>query len=277
MGVTLPPIGPSMRATWPALVSTPEDRAAAYALEAALQELPIVAGPLLVAACVAIASPDLALAASAGFGSIGALSFSRVAPVPIKGGSNRIHRPAEAAALRIRAILAVTVSSSAAGGAMEVALPAFAERHGGASLAGLLLGSVAIGSLLCGVWMTSRRTQRPPVAGYFGALAAAAVTAWLLLAPRTIVQMGLIAVLVGAPTAPTFASAYVLLSRATQLGQRTRTFGWMSASVMAGTSLGNLTAGWSIRGLGLGAALSLAGVYNTAALAIALLLLSDRR
>src|SRR5215218_6136556 len=59
-GALMPPVGASLRALWPRLFSDAELRAAAYALEASLQEITFVVGPLLVAVLTAAASAVIA-------------------------------------------------------------------------------------------------------------------------------------------------------------------------------------------------------------------------
>ena len=58
---SMPPVGASLRALWPRMFADAELRAAAYALEASLQEITFIVGPLLVALLTAAASPVLAL------------------------------------------------------------------------------------------------------------------------------------------------------------------------------------------------------------------------
>src|SRR5919107_2639518 len=64
-GVMMPPVGASLRTLWPRLFVDAELRAAAYALEASLQEITFIVGPLLVAVLTAAASPALALGVAA--------------------------------------------------------------------------------------------------------------------------------------------------------------------------------------------------------------------
>jgi hypothetical protein len=276
-GASLPPLGPSMRAAWPVLLSSHEDRAAAYTLEALLQELPILTGPLLVAACAELGSPEVGVIAAAGCGTCGALVFERLAPRARKDSPSPAGAVNRRAGTQIRAVLLVVAASAAAGGAVEVALPAFAEGHGARTDAGLLLSSVAVGSLLSGVWGITRKRQGTPVARYRRALAAASVVAWILMVPQTIAAMVAAAVLVGVPIPPTFAAVFVLLSRDTHSDTRTRTFGWLTSTVFIGQSFGDVTTGWCVHAVSLQAALSLVGTYDCAALVIALLWLSHSR
>jgi MFS family permease len=80
-GVLMPPVGASLRSLWPRMFADAELRAAAYALEASLQEITFIVGPLLVALLTAAASPALALGVAAAAGGVGTLSIALAAPV----------------------------------------------------------------------------------------------------------------------------------------------------------------------------------------------------
>ena len=77
----MPPVGASLRALWPRLFADAELRAAAYALEASLQEIIFIVGPLLVAVLAAAVSPVLALAVAAAAGGIGTTLIALAEPV----------------------------------------------------------------------------------------------------------------------------------------------------------------------------------------------------
>ena len=78
-GMSLPPVGASLRALWPALVTAPELRGAAYTLDAILQEVTFIVGPPLAAVLAAAASPRVALSVVALLALVGAAAFSRLA------------------------------------------------------------------------------------------------------------------------------------------------------------------------------------------------------
>jgi len=72
-GALMPPIGASLRSLWPRMFADAELRAAAYALEASLQEITFIVGPLLVALLTAAVSPVLALGVAAVLGGVGTM------------------------------------------------------------------------------------------------------------------------------------------------------------------------------------------------------------
>ena len=80
-GATLPPIGACMRALWPSMLADDELRDTAYALEAWMQELFFIVGPLIVAALAAVGPPWAAVVVAAGLCLVGTVWFALTAPV----------------------------------------------------------------------------------------------------------------------------------------------------------------------------------------------------
>ena len=150
-GVLLPPVGASLRTLLPAIA--PGDlRSTAFALEASLQEVFFVGGPLLVALLVAI-RPVAALVGAAVTACVGTLALTRLPPVRETEPPHGVERTwiGALAAPGVRTILLLATFMGLAFGPVEVAMPAFAEQHGSRALAGLILASFSCGSLLGGL------------------------------------------------------------------------------------------------------------------------------
>ena len=181
-GAALPPLGACMRVLWPMLVSGAELRSAAFLIDATLQEFAFIGGPPLLAAVVALASPLAALLAAAG--------ARRRRDAAVRGPRPRPPRPD--GLRRWRAALggacgACSLTSAVLGGsfgALEVAMPAFCERHGARPAAGVMLAAIALGSA-CGGAAVGVRAARAPAARRLVAalLAYAALAVPLLFAP----------------------------------------------------------------------------------------------
>src|SRR5688500_9133694 len=80
-GALLPPVGSALRALWPRLLEGPTLRTTAYALEASLQEIFFVVGPLLVALAAGLLAPVVALLIAAAACALGTLAFATARPV----------------------------------------------------------------------------------------------------------------------------------------------------------------------------------------------------
>ena len=104
-------------------------------------------------------------------------------------------------------------------GSLEVALPAFAQQYGSAGRAGLMLGTLAFGSLLGGIWYGARNWSR----GLF--------------------------------IAPSAAASFSLVGRLAPEGAVTEAFTWLSTAVTAGFAAGGVIAGLLVEHVSVDAAL----------------------
>jgi MFS family permease len=244
-GASYPPIGSSMRALWPQLVDGEPARNAAYALDAVIQEISFLLGPLLVGAFAATVAPSAAVLAAAAFGAGGALAFATCEPsrrAPRRPGATR-GSGALRGATGIVTIMAATVAIGFATSAVAVAMPAFAETHGERAAAGILLSCLSVGSFVGGVVAGLLTSQFRPARRYLASLALFAVGLIPLLLAGSIAELALLALVTGLPLAPSFASAYALLGVLAREGTATATFAWNSSSVIAGSALGSAVGG----------------------------------
>jgi MFS family permease len=258
-GATLPPLGACMRALWPSLLATQGLRDTAYALEAWLQELFFVFGPLIAAAIAVVASPWAAVLAAAAFAGIGTLWF---ALTPSVRALDRPPRPpSRAGALGSAAVRTVMLSAFATGiafGIVEVAMPAFGEAHGSRAQGGFALSCFALGSLLGGVWIGTRPPSRRLSMRFTLALGALALALVPPIVAPSILVMCVLMLIAGLPIAPMFASSYGLVDELAVAGTTTEAFALLGTAIVAGLSLGTSVSGAAIEQFGLTGALALA-------------------
>ena len=253
-GLAFPPLFATLRA----LISSVAGALAetAFALEAMLQELFFILGPLLVALIVAIASRQAALAVAAVLTTIGTLAFAATEPSRRWRPSppeQRHHRAL--ASPGIRTILMTSVVDGLTFGSLEVALPAFAQRHGSSGAAGLMLGTLAFGSLLGGFWYGARESSRDPAELLvLFAWPLAAGLASLLLANSIPVMFALLFV-AGLFVAPSAAVSFSLVGRLAPSSALTEAFTWLSTAVTAGFAGGGVIAGLLVQHASVRAAL----------------------
>jgi MFS family permease len=258
-GATMPPVGACMRALWPSLLGSQPLRDTAYALEAWLQELFFIVGPLIVAAVATLGPAWAALMAAAAFAGIGTVWFALAPPVRAAGGSSRA-RP-RAGALGSPAVRTVLISCLALGcsfGVVEVTMPAFGEAHGSRAQGGFALACFALGSLAGGLWIGTRRPARRlglRFAVSLGVLAVALVPP--LLAPSLPV-MCVLMLLAGVPIAPAFAASYGLVGDLAPPGTTTEAFAWLTTAIVTGLALGTSAGGAAVERIGLTGAVALA-------------------
>jgi MFS family permease len=209
-----------------------------------------------VALIVAVASAQAALGAAAGLVTVGTLAF--VAASPARRGEDAAAGGPRTSALAspgIRTIVLTSVVDGMTFGSLEVALPAFAQQYGSAGRAGLMLGTLAFGSLLGGVWYGARNWSREP--GELLLLFAWPLAAGLasLTLASSILQMTVLLLIAGLFIAPSAAASFALVGRLAPAGAMTEAFTWLSTSVTAGFAAGGVIAGLLVEHVSVDAAL----------------------
>ena len=268
-GAMMAPVGASLRTLWPRLFADAELRAAAYALEASLQEVTFIVGPLLVALLTAAASPVLALGVAAAVGGVGTMLIARAEPVRAWRPEER-HVGSILGALESRGVLTIVALSACLGigfGGTEVGFPAFAERHGGAELGSIPLSLFAAGSLVGGL-VAGARVTMPPLRLLRVSTLLLALGLALPILGWSLPSMGLLAFAAGLAIAPVVMSAYGLVDAVATRGTAAEAFSWITTAVFAGFSAGMAAGGTLIDAFGAKASF----VLGTAAAALGVVL-----
>ncbi len=267
-GLTFPPLFATLRALIGVLAGGLAETA--FALEAIVQELFFIIGPLLVAVIVAVASAQAALGAAAGLVAVGTLAFAAVSPSRQPNATaGEGPRVGALASPGVRTIVLTSVIDGMTFGSLEVALPAFAGQSGSPGRAGLMLGMLAFGSLLGGIWYGARNWSRDPAELLLlFAWPLAAGLASLVLAGSVPVMTALLLV-AGLFIAPSAAASFALVGRLAPEGAVTEAFTWLSTGVTAGFALGGVVAGLLVEHVSVDAALlTTAGCAVLAALVL---------
>ncbi|MBW8481653.1 MFS transporter [Actinomadura parmotrematis] len=270
-GFATPPLEAGLRALWPDVLDGPDQVQAAYALDAAAQELLFTLGPLIVVGAAAV-STEAALLLTGALGIAGTL-------VVVCAGPSRRWRGAPRAAdwlgpLRAPGLRVLLLSLGFAGvalGVYAIAVAAYAERSGVPAHSGLLLAAMSAGALAGGLVYGARpRTGAPhrrlPV--LLAALAACYLP--LVWAPGPPL-MAVLAFASGIWLAPVLACTFSLVDRLAPAGTVTEAFAWVVATICAGGSLGSFVAGLGESLAGVPGAFAGAGAGGLLALAVCLL------
>lgn len=252
-GATYPPLTPAIRSAWIGLTEPHTGRAhlrgAALAVETSLFELVFVAGPLLVAGFVLVASPAAAIVGSAVCTLSGTLVVAR-------GAALRGQRPSPATArtrglgpLRVPGFAAVLVCVGSLGmafGAVSVAVPAYATDHGGSGsegLAGVLLAVWGLGSGFGGIGYGLRQ-HRAPLSRQFGwLLGGVALSLALLSIMPNPLALGIALAVGGATIAPALTVYTTIVGRMMPAGMRNEANTWLVTIPVAANSAGATLAG----------------------------------
>jgi MFS family permease len=261
-GATLPPIGACIRSLWPSMLPVQDLRETAFALEAWMQELSFVLGPVLVGGLAALASPAIAMLSAAAFGLVGTLWFALTPPSQAATGHLDVGARTRGGALGsagVRTVILACVALGGAFGVVEVSIPAFAEVHATRAQGGFALASFAFGSLIGGLWIGTRRAPRRPELRFAAMLAALGLALLPPLLAPSLPAMCVLMLFAGIPIAPAFAASYGLVDGLAVPGTSTEAFSWLSTAIVAGISLGTAISGLAIEHLGPIQSLALAG------------------
>jgi MFS family permease len=270
-GSANPPVSPAMRALWPQLVPA-EELTTALAFDALQLELIFVTGPLLAAAIATAASPQAGFLTSVALQVGGTLAFAALPASrgwrPEAGASRG--RAGALSAPGLRVLVAALAVVGVALGALEVAIPAFAEQHASRGDAGWLIAVWSAGSLAGGLWYGARRWR---LSAYQRFVLVSVVLA-LGLAPLPLAaSMPVFAVLLvvaGVGLAPTTVAGYSLVGELAPRGTLTEAYAWQIVGYVAGSAVGAWFAGAAIDHLGVTAAIAAAPLAATAALLMTL-------
>ncbi|MEV6928218.1 MFS transporter [Dactylosporangium sp. NPDC051485] len=247
-GVTFPPLTAAVRGTWNALTADlPEVRVTALAAETSLFELVFVVGPMLVALCVAVWQPAVALGAAAATTLVGTLVVAR-------GRAIRSWRRAEGHAsarglgpLRVPGFAALLVTAVGLGfafGATGVTVPAYATEHVShdpQSAGGILLGVWGIGSAASGVWFGTRSHRRVRLRWMLVAVAGSLA---ILAAMPNVTALGVALIFGGATIAPALTVQNSMVGALVPRSMLNEAYTWLVT-----VSVGASAAGVAVTGL----------------------------
>lgn len=275
-GAATPLVSGTVRALWSRVDA--RVRPTAYALDATATELVFVVGPALVAALAVFLSPALAIGVAGGLAVVGALGIATAqatrAYVPSPGVSTGVF-----STVRTPGLPRVLLSGAAlmtGFGALEVAVPAFADRIGAPGMSGLLLALWALGSTIGGLWFGARVLSMSLPRQYrlllLGVTIGLAPLAWV----SSPWALGALLFLGGSAIAPTLTVQNTLVGSLAPEYATTEAFTWLSTITVGASAIGAALGGALIEGpSGVPGALVLATAG--AALAVVVTLLPGRR
>jgi predicted MFS family arabinose efflux permease len=243
-GATVPPVGSAFRTVFGKIISESGDEHTGFALLTMIGEITFMAGPLLAAALIAVGSPTFAVAAGAVLAGVGTAVFALSRQSREHGPTESEHaglRPPGGAAMFT--ILASFVFFGVNFGLLDVAYPAFTTEHGHAAAAGVLLAAIALGLGGCSYFIgLNPRDPARTVAHYPWLAAIAAAGTVPLLAPDSIVLLGVLSILAGACFAPLTIAGNIGIERFAP-GSRAEAFSWLSTIYGCGSAAGAAVAG----------------------------------
>ncbi|MGN6793595.1 MAG: MFS transporter [Streptosporangiaceae bacterium] len=260
-GGSMPSIGSMVRTRWSSLVDgDPRRLHTAFALESVNDEFIFVIGPALVTVLATQLAPASGIGAASLLCIVGTLLFAaqrktepapRPTPVPADAPVHaarparsraRLHRPSlPAHGLSTLAPAFLLIGAMFSG--IDLSTMAFASELGHRPLAGLILGTYALGSAVGGLWYGSRH-WRAPIGRRFTIAAALAVigvsTFWSMPGLLALDAVGFLA---GLAISPMLMTGYAILERQSPPHRTTEALAWLSSTISVGVALGSAFAG----------------------------------
>ncbi len=242
-GTTMPPLSAAARSLWSALLEGPA-RDTMYALDATVQEVIFIVGPMLVALLVAFSDPQVALAVTGLVGLVGVTAFvahplaNHVATTDGTHPGGLWRMPSLRRIVLVGSLLVMSFNF------IDLAIISFVSGRTANSQAGAVLAVWAAGSMTGGLIYGARpalaRLPLPVMIGFV-----AATLGVLSLSPG---KAGLAVLLFcnGLTIAPTIGRIYGEVGRMAPPAAATEAFSWLATGFLAGTALGAALSGLSV-------------------------------
>ncbi|SEP21516.1 MFS transporter [Trujillonella endophytica] len=275
-GAATPLVSGTVRALWSR--TGPRVRPAAFALDATSTELVFVVGPAVVAALAVLAAPAVAMATAGVLAVAGAVGIGLSRPmrdwVPAAHAQSGVF-----STVRAPGMPRVLISGAAlmtGFGALEVAVPAFADAAGTPGMSGVLLAVWSLGSVIGGLWFGARVLSASLPRQYRWLLLGTTIGLAPLAAVSSPWVLGVLLFLGGSVIAPTLTVQNSLVGAIAPAQATTEAFTWLSTVTVGASAVGAALGGALIEGsAGVPGALLLA--VGGAAVAVAVTLLPGRR
>lgn len=246
-GAVQAPVTSTLRSIWARVVADPADLQAANAMQSMMYDLFALTGPLVGGALTALASPQAAIAFTAGALLLSDLGFALQPPV-------RAWRPQDAVrgdllgALRfpgLRTLVACALPAGVSIGIIEIVAPAFADERGDAAAGALALAALAAGGI-AGAFVYGSVAWRAPAAVRYGRCSVALTVALTVTAAAdSLATLAVLLFAAGLAFGPITATIFGLLDEIVAEQARTEAFTWVITAFAAGIAIG-LTLGGAL-------------------------------
>ena len=240
---TMPTLGSLVRARWSLLLDDSPLLHTAFSFESVADEMIFVAGPAVVTLLATQVLPVAGIAVAAVLAVTGTLLLAgqRGTEPPVRPRQHSDGRAITTAGMPV--IMGIFVALGAMFGTIDLSTVAFATEHHEKPLAGLILGTYALGSATGGLWYGARRWRAPLQRRFLITLAgmiAGVAPMWAL--PNVPVLFSVI-FFCGLSIAPTLIAGFSLIERTMPRGLLTEGMALLSTAIGVGLAVGPPVAG----------------------------------
>lgn len=277
-GSLSPPLEPCLRSLWSTILKEQQLVTAAYSLDASLQQIIYVTGPLIVVGIAATTSPTYGLFFVAGVTLIGTFLF--VGAKPVRQWRGRPKDSNWAGPLRSSELRTTLTSLGGVGfvlGVFSIATVMYGETNSTSSnTSGVLLGVHAVGALIGGLVYGSRRWPGRSETHLKLLLTGLAACYMPLLTLPSIGPMVILMGIAGLFLSPVLACGFIIIDEVAPEGTKTEAFAWVVTVTLIGNALGSATSG-AIQSAGLWVVFSLPLIAGLSALTVSLFIRPENK
>ncbi|RON81430.1 MFS transporter [Pseudomonas fluorescens] len=241
---TMPSMPSMIRARWSQLFRGKPQLHTAFSLDTVLTELAYIIGPPLAiglsVSFFAEAGPLVAVALLA----IGVTAFllqRQTEPKVVLG--NKSHTGSTLLIPGVRTIVLSLLAMGVIGGAIDVAVVAFANAQGWPASATFILASYAFGSLVAGLTFGALRVSLPIEKQFFIGILVTAVTGVLPVFSTDVYVLSVMLFIAGISFAPTMVVVMKLGTIIIPASRMTEGLTWMTTGISIGVALGGMLTG----------------------------------
>jgi MFS family permease len=258
-GAALPQVGASVRTRWSHLLDDAGEKQTAFALEAVLDEVVFVVGPVLVTLLATSWHPVAGLTFALVTGVLGTFAFAAQRSTEPPAGRTAAAGPRAPMPWRLVLPLAlVCLTLGALFGAAEVTTVAFAEEQGKRWAAGWLLAAWSFGSLVAGLVTGAIAWRSGPDARLRWGSAAMALAMVPLMFISSVPLMAVVLLVGGLAIAPTMIGAMTMVEQGVPSSRLTEGMAILHTGIVAGVAPGASIAGFVVDHSGASAAYAVA-------------------
>jgi predicted MFS family arabinose efflux permease len=269
-GATMPQTGPMARTRWSVLLAGSPRLHTAFSLESVADELCFVVGPAAVTLLATQVHPAAGVTCAALFAFFGSLWFasqrsteppviaasrsaapsSAPSSAPRRGRAGTEGRRARLAAPGLVVLVPAYLFLGAMFVSIDLSTVAFATHFGHKALAGVILGTYALGSGIGGLWYGARTWRAPAwrrLAITLPLTVAGVCTFWAM---PDLVVLDAVIFLCGMTIAPTLIAGFSLLEATALPGRATEAMAWLTTGISVGVACGSTVVGFVLDAFG---------------------------
>ena len=250
-GGVQPNLGALVRARWSAKLTGSGKLRTAFAWESMLDEVIFIAGPPLATFLVIAVFPSAAMILATVILAIGTWWFASLKesePKAIGRGAQHARRRPAIALPGVAAIALIYVFVGSIFGSFEVTTVAFAGQHGHMGVAGLLLATNSLGSLVGGLVFGALKLRASLLRQFLFMLALLGIVVFPLPFLRSIWLLAIGALVAGVAVAPVLISGISLVERIVPASRLRESMSWPTAGLAVGLAISSPIAGVIVDG-----------------------------